>query len=225
MGRVFRVGMLRTQKPQTRSHFSCSVASVPLPPTSPIHWRCQTHPCVSLPLPSPPLLYLPNTKKGAHVACFLCLALLHLSPPAENEKCAQCGAFFVFSTCAAPLTPSASPLVPLASRLVSNTENTCGCVLCVWRALFLCPRVEHRQHTHVSVLFVFGTPCASPLTSNTSNTPTLVCSLCSVLPVHPPSHWTQKTHPCECVLWCSVPTHIFLFLLVTTTLLGKFLFR
>jgi len=189
---VFLVfGMLRTQKPQSHSCFSYSVASLPPPSNLPHPLGMPDTPTC---LPSPPL----PAKHGkcAHVTCFSCLALLHLSPPAENEKHAQCGAFFVFSTtCAVPLTPSAFPLVldmvlhPPSCRTwkahpdgcafhvrrtlcfpscVEHREHThvCGCVLCVRRSLFLCPHVKHGQHTHVSVLFVFGAPFATPLASN-----------------------------------------------------------
>ena len=156
------------------------------------------------PFPSPPGPPLPaKHKKWAHVACFSCLALLYLSPPAENEKSAQCGAFFVFSTCAAPLTPSASPLTPLASRLALNTENTpmWVCSLCSAHSIsppsrrtrtahpcecaFSClacplppPHVEHGEHTHVGVFSMFGAPCAPPpLRTGHRNTPIWVCSL------------------------------------------------
>ena len=196
------------------------------------------------PLPSPTC----QTRKTGPCGVFF---VFGTAPPAEHEKRATLGAFFVFSTRAAPLTPSAFPLVPDTAHplhppsrrtrktprwvcfpcsahpfFLRRTQRThpCGCVLCVRRALFLRPRVEHGQHTHVSVLFVFGAPFASPLASNTENSPTLVCSLCSVLPLQPPSHRTQKTHPCGCVLWCSVPLCLPSSLLVTT-LLGKFLFR
>ena len=175
------------------------------------------------PLPSPTC----QTRKTGPCGVFF---VFGTAPPAE-------GAFFVFSTRAAPLMPSVFPLVPDTAHplhppsrpfflsCVEHREHThVGCVLCVRRALFLRPCVEHGQHTHVSVLFVFGAPFASPLASNTENSPTLVCSLYSVLPMQPPSHRTQKTHPCGCVLWCSVPLCLPSSLLVTT-LLGKFLFR
>ena len=175
MGRVFCVWHAQNTK-----NANVSVASVPLPPSSPIHWGCQTHPRVSFPLPSPPLPA--KHEKQAHVACFSCLALLHLSPPAEHEKRTQCGTFFVFSTRAAPLTPSASPLAP-------NTEIT-----------------------QMGVFSVFGTPLASCLALNTENTPTWVCSLCSVRSISLPSCQTRTALPCECAfcVWRALclPPHI-----------------
>ena len=176
------------------------------------------------------------------------------SLPAKHEKHATCvfGTAPPVPTCTVPLMPSMFPLVPDTahslhppSRRTRKTHpdgcgfcvrrtlcfprahQTCGCVLCAQCALFLCPHVEHRQHTHMSVLFMFGAPFAFPLASNMENTPTMVCSLCLVLPVHPPfAPDTENTPIWMCSLvfspcpHCASPSSS----LLVTAFLGKFLF-
>ena len=128
--------------------------------------------------PRPPLHpYLPSMKNMPAWACFWCLVRLHLFPPAENETCAICGTFFVFSGYSLvgilPLPPPSRchqhspPLSPLSTSTY-QARKTCphGCVFGVWSA-FVCPPLPKMKNAPSVHAFLFGAPSAVPVALNT----------------------------------------------------------
>ena len=133
---------------------------------------------VSCPPPRPPLHpYLPSMKNMPTWACFWCLVRLHLFPPAENETCAICGAFFVFSGYSSvgilPLppparchqhSPPAAPRSPLPTKHEKHAHM--GVFLVFGPPLFVPPCQKWKMRP-VCTCFFFGAPSAVPVALNT----------------------------------------------------------
>ena len=136
--------------------------------------------------------------------------------PLENQKHTHGGVFLVFAGFPRLHLPAACPLPPTSPSTGMPDTPTC-------LPSPLLP-AKHGKRAHVALFLCLALLHLSPPAEHEkrANTSMLVCSLCSVLPVHPPfTPDTENTPMWVCSLVFSPPSSS----LLVTALLGKFLFR